>query len=127
MFELMPFENMLSVLVLSGAQVQDLCDQLAEKRGEPIAGFSFRIESEGRPRVAGTSSSAAKPLDPDAEYRLVTNDYMANGGELLRRSRFPDRPGGPTGPSQGRLHRLRPGTWESSNRMEGRISGGIGR
>ena len=52
MYELMPFENMLSVLVLTGSQLQALCDQLAERRGEPIAGFSFRIEVEGGDRVA---------------------------------------------------------------------------
>jgi 2',3'-cyclic-nucleotide 2'-phosphodiesterase (5'-nucleotidase family) len=81
MYELMPFENMLSVLVLSGSQVQVLCDQLADVRGEPIAGFSFRIEVDGSNRVARDVMVGSKPLDLEAEYRLVTNDYMANGGD----------------------------------------------
>jgi 2',3'-cyclic-nucleotide 2'-phosphodiesterase (5'-nucleotidase family) len=82
-YELMPFDNMLSVLVLTGSQVQDLCDQLADRRGEPIAGFSFRIESDGDRRFATDIMVGGVPLDPDAEYRLATNDYMANGGESL--------------------------------------------
>lgn len=81
MFELMPFENMLSVLTLSGAQIQELADQLAAMRGEPIAGFSFRIGAEGDGRVARDLLIDGAPVDPAAEYRLVTNDYLANGGD----------------------------------------------
>ena len=83
MFELMPFENMLSVLTLSGAQIQELADQLAAMRGEPIAGFTFRIEAEGDGRVARDLLIDGAPVDPAAEYRLVTNDYLANGGGEL--------------------------------------------
>jgi 2',3'-cyclic-nucleotide 2'-phosphodiesterase (5'-nucleotidase family) len=83
MFELMPFENMLAVLTLTGTQVQKLADALAARRGEPIAGFSFRIEVSGGGRVARDILVNGSPLDPEAEYRLVTNDYMANGGEEL--------------------------------------------
>jgi 2',3'-cyclic-nucleotide 2'-phosphodiesterase (5'-nucleotidase family) len=83
MFELMPFENMLSVLTLTGSQVQALADALAARRGEPIAGFSFRIEVSGGDRVARDILVDGALLDPKAEYRLVTNDYMANGGEEL--------------------------------------------
>jgi 2',3'-cyclic-nucleotide 2'-phosphodiesterase (5'-nucleotidase family) len=83
MYELMPFENMLSVLTLSGIQVQTLCDELADLRGEPIAGFSFRIEDVDGHRVARDIRVGDRPLDPSAEYRLVTNDYLANGGGTL--------------------------------------------
>lgn len=79
-YELMPFENMLTVLVLTGPQVQDLCDELAAMRGAPIAGFSFRIETEGDTPVARDIRIGGEPLNPQAEYRLVTNDFLANGG-----------------------------------------------
>jgi 2',3'-cyclic-nucleotide 2'-phosphodiesterase (5'-nucleotidase family) len=82
-FELMPFENMLTVLTLTGTQVQELADALASRRGEPIAGFTFRIELSGEDRVARDVLVDGAPLDPAKEYRLVTNDYMANGGENL--------------------------------------------
>ncbi len=81
MYELMPFENMLSVLVLSGYQVEALCDELAEGRGAPISGFSFRIESRGNRRTAQDILIGGDPLDLEEEYHLVTNDYMANGGD----------------------------------------------
>lgn len=83
MFELMPFENLLSVLVLTGNQVEVLCDQLASARGEPISGFRFHIASEGDRRWAEEIRIGNEPLDPEAEYRLVTNDYLASGGGNL--------------------------------------------
>ncbi len=83
MFELMPFENMLSVLTLSGRQVQELAHGLAAMRGEPIAGFSFRIEAEGEGWVARDLRVGGEPVRPGARYRLVTNDYLANGGGSL--------------------------------------------
>lgn len=82
-YELMPFENMLSVLALSGSQVEELCQQLAEQRGEPIAGFSFRIENEGERLVARDIRVGGAPVVPEAEYRIVTNDYLASGGGTL--------------------------------------------
>lgn len=76
MFELMPFENMLIVLELTAAQVDTLANQLADVGGDPIAGFSFVIQGDTATdvRVAGL------PLDADRTYRLVTSDYLANGG-----------------------------------------------
>ena len=81
MFELMPFENMLAILTLTGNQVQAFADELAARRGQPIAGFSFRIETEGQDRVARGILVDGEPLDPQGQYRMVTNDYLASGGE----------------------------------------------
>jgi 2',3'-cyclic-nucleotide 2'-phosphodiesterase (5'-nucleotidase family) len=81
MFELMPFENALTILTLSGEQVVQLADELARWRGEPISGFSFRIEGEGDDRRATEILVGDEEVDPGAEYRIVTNDYLANGGE----------------------------------------------
>lgn len=78
-YELMPFENRMVVLVLSGAEVETLAEQLvAQYGGEPIAGFSFAFDPDtdtvGNIRIGGT------PVDPTARYRLVTSDYLADGG-----------------------------------------------
>jgi len=81
MFELMPFENMVSVLVLSGEQVEALAAAIARRGGEPIAGFSLRIELAGGERLARDVRVGGEPLDPEGRYRLVTNDYLANGGD----------------------------------------------
>jgi len=125
-YELMPFDNLLTVLVLSGEQIQTLCDQVAEVRGEPIAGFSFHISSEAGTRKAEGIRVGGEPLNLSAEYRLVTNDYLANGGgtftplhsplgredlPVLLRDAFAD------------YVRFK-GTIEPA--LEGRITGGIG-
>jgi 2',3'-cyclic-nucleotide 2'-phosphodiesterase (5'-nucleotidase family) len=81
MFELMPFENMVSVLVLSGEQVRALAGAIARRGGEPIAGFSLRIELVGGERVARDVRVGGEPVDPARRYRLATNDYLANGGD----------------------------------------------
>ncbi|MBO6576866.1 MAG: 5'-nucleotidase C-terminal domain-containing protein [Rhodothermales bacterium] len=77
MFELMPFENMMIVLDFSAAQVDSLAQQLARSGGDPIAGFSFLITPDER---AVNVRVADEPLDSARTYRLVTSDYLANGG-----------------------------------------------
>jgi len=75
-FELMPFENFVSVLEFSGFQMDSLAQQVAATDGEPLAEFTFTI-TEGRAvdvRVAG------QPLNPQGRYRVATSDYLANGG-----------------------------------------------
>ena len=127
MFELMPFENMLSVLTLTGAQVQELADALARRRGEPIAGFTFRIETSGEDRVAGDILVGGAPLDLAAEYRLVTNDYLANGGDSMTPFRNPvAREDLPVLLRDAFIQYVREeGVIRAE--IEGRITGGIGR
>ncbi|MBT8396627.1 MAG: 5'-nucleotidase C-terminal domain-containing protein [Gemmatimonadetes bacterium] len=126
MYELMPFENMLSVLVLSGDQVRELCDQLAEKRGEPIAGFSFRIVTQGQRRVAQDVLVGGKEVDPKARYRLVTNDYMANGGDSFSALEAPlSRTDLPVLVRDAFIEYIRE-VRVLQPRLEGRITGGIG-
>lgn len=77
-YELMPFENMMTVLELSAVQVDSLAQDIADARGEPIAGFSFTID-EATGKVHDLMV-ANQPLARDRTYRLVTSDYLANGG-----------------------------------------------
>jgi 2',3'-cyclic-nucleotide 2'-phosphodiesterase (5'-nucleotidase family) len=77
MFELMPFDNMMIVLDLSAAQVDELAQRLAGLGGDPIAGFSFTITADEK---AADIKVGGKALDPNRTYRLVTSDYLANGG-----------------------------------------------
>lgn len=78
-YELMPFENRMVVLTLSGTEVETLAEQLvARYGGEPIAGFSFSFDPE-TDAVANIRVND-RPLDRSADYRLVTSDYLADGG-----------------------------------------------
>ena len=78
-FELMPFENTISVLTLSGAQVQQMADQIASMGGEPVSGIRFRI-NDGK---ASDILVNYEPLNLDSFYLVATNNYMADGGGTL--------------------------------------------
>lgn len=91
LYELMPFENKLAMLTLTGVQVDTLAQQLARIGGEPVAGLSFVISS-GR---ASNIQVGGKPVDPAGTYRLATSDYLAGvGGSLsvLQQARREDTP-----------------------------------
>jgi 2',3'-cyclic-nucleotide 2'-phosphodiesterase (5'-nucleotidase family) len=83
MFELMPFENKVSVLVLSGRQVEALAQEIAARGGEPVAGFSLHILTEGEGMAATDLRVGGNPVDPDRLYRMATSDYLANGGDEM--------------------------------------------
>lgn len=84
-FELMPFENELVVLKLSGEQVQQLIDFIARKEGEPIAGMRMKL----RDGKAFDVTIAGQPFDTSKTYNLLTYDYLADGGDEMECLRQP--------------------------------------
>ncbi len=76
-YELMPFENFISVLELTGHQVQIMANQIAARGGEPVSGIRFRIEN-GR---AVDILVGHQPLQSDKTYLVATNSFMADGGD----------------------------------------------
>ncbi len=78
-FELMPFENELVFVKLKGTQMQEFCDYIAAKGGDSEGGARFRI-SKGKATDIVINGS---PLDSSEYYWLVTNDYVAAGGDDL--------------------------------------------
>lgn len=79
-FELMPFENTITVLELKGKDIIELCEFIASKGGQPIAGFTMQIK-DGKPL---NIIIAGKALDPNKTYKLATYDYLANGGDYIQ-------------------------------------------
>lgn len=77
-FELMPFDNLLIMLYIPGNKLQQLLDLTAEKKGWPIGGFQMQISKE---KKADNIFIKGEPINPAKTYRLLTNDYMANGGD----------------------------------------------
>lgn len=78
-FELMPFENEIVLIKISGASVILMAEKIAGRGGEGVAGMKLGIRN-------GKVSSlivADKTIDPKAFYWLVTNDYIANGGDQM--------------------------------------------
>lgn len=75
-YELLPFENYITVLELTGVQLDRLADQVAQSGGEPVAGWTMVLDGEDATRVLVGGAE----IDPQATYRLATVDYLADGG-----------------------------------------------
>lgn len=84
-FELMPFENEMVVLKLSGENVQKVIDFIVKKDGEPISGMRMKI----RNKQAYDVTIGGEPFDINKTYNLLTYDYLADGGDDLECLRQP--------------------------------------
>ena len=80
LYELMPFENELVVLTLSGKQIDALARFIASTGGQPVAGLSMHIV-KGKPRNIRIRDT---PLDIQGKYVVLTYDYLANGGDHIQ-------------------------------------------
>jgi 2',3'-cyclic-nucleotide 2'-phosphodiesterase (5'-nucleotidase family) len=87
-YELMPFENEMVFLKLNGKQVSRFLDAIADHGGDSLGGVRFKIASGKATEV----QVARKPIRENENYWLVTNDYIAGGGDgmdmLAQRSEF---------------------------------------
>jgi 2',3'-cyclic-nucleotide 2'-phosphodiesterase (5'-nucleotidase family) len=78
-YEVMPFENTMVVVTLSGERTQKLFEQVSDNGGEPISGARLLVHSDGSREVW----IQGEPLDPTRSYRIVTSDYLAKGGDRM--------------------------------------------
>ncbi|WP_116542942.1 5'-nucleotidase C-terminal domain-containing protein [Pontibacter virosus] len=78
-FELMPFENEMVVLTLSGEAVKRLFDDAAARKITYIGNATYTV-ANGK---AQDIKLKGQPLDPNKSYTLVTSDYLAGGGDKL--------------------------------------------
>jgi 2',3'-cyclic-nucleotide 2'-phosphodiesterase (5'-nucleotidase family) len=76
-FELMPFDNMVEVLEIDGARLKVLLDHTARYGGWPVSSVRMVINNQ----VADSISVDGEPLELSKSYRLITSDYIANGGD----------------------------------------------
>ncbi|HSM46583.1 MAG TPA: 5'-nucleotidase C-terminal domain-containing protein, partial [Draconibacterium sp.] len=79
-FELMPFENEMVFIQLTGEQLQQFYDIVAAKGGESLGGVRFVISNCMAKNVIIGSNN----LNSSEKYWMVTNDYSANGGDDLQ-------------------------------------------
>ncbi len=75
-YELMPFDNELVLVELSGKELMAFANHIANSGGWPVS-----RELEMR-RVDGKLSVklSGREIEPDKTYYIVTNDYVADGG-----------------------------------------------
>jgi 2',3'-cyclic-nucleotide 2'-phosphodiesterase (5'-nucleotidase family) len=76
-FELMPFENEMVFLKLKGTDVKGFLDIVAKKGGDSVGGVKFGIKND----TADNIIIGNNPINLNSEYWLVTNDYIADGGD----------------------------------------------
>lgn len=78
-FEVMPFENELIILAISGYDVSLLLNYMVSKGGIPVSGLRFKMKDNKAFDVVINNA----PFDSLKTYKVVTSDYLANGGDNL--------------------------------------------
>ncbi|MFW5793215.1 MAG: 5'-nucleotidase C-terminal domain-containing protein [Bacteroidota bacterium] len=77
-FELLPFENEMIVITLSGEKTKELFEYLAEsKEGMPVSNLKLGI-SENKPKEILIDG---EQIDTSRNYKVLTSDYLAYGGD----------------------------------------------
>lgn len=75
-YEVMPFDNLMVVLKVSGVQLQAYLDHIASEGGGGVAGLTMTI----RDRKAVDVRVGGKPIEPSATYVMANSDYTVGGG-----------------------------------------------
>lgn len=78
-FELMPFENEMLVLTLSGQTVKEMFDYAARVQNLSIANATFSMRNG---KIESIFIGSA-PFDINKTYTLAISDYLANGGDNM--------------------------------------------
>jgi 2',3'-cyclic-nucleotide 2'-phosphodiesterase (5'-nucleotidase family) len=80
-YEVMPFENQLSVVDLKGEQVMQLVNYFEKDlKNHPFSGLQLYFNEKG---VLLDAQIKGASIIADKIYRVVTSDYLANGGDNM--------------------------------------------
>jgi 2',3'-cyclic-nucleotide 2'-phosphodiesterase (5'-nucleotidase family) len=76
-----PFENKICFLTLKGDKVLELFREMASVGGEAVShGVNLVITKDYKLKSASLNG---KPIDPQADYRVATLDYLAQGNDKM--------------------------------------------
>jgi len=79
-FELMPFENKLVVVELTGTKTLELFNYLKEsKKAHPISGLRLIMNDENFENIL----IQKEPFDLEKNYYILTHDYLQHGGDRM--------------------------------------------
>ena len=77
--EVAPFENKICFMTMKGSQVVTLFEQIAARGGEGVShSVKAVISKEGKLKSLKING---ENVNPDAEYRIATIDYLAEGND----------------------------------------------
>ena len=74
--EMIPFNNKMILIEISGAVLQEFCNHIAKNKGWPISGISFVIKNNEATNIRVNS----KPINDHILYLTAVPDYIAYGG-----------------------------------------------
>ncbi|MFA9391841.1 MAG: 5'-nucleotidase C-terminal domain-containing protein [Prolixibacteraceae bacterium] len=79
-YELMPFENEMVLVLITGQQLIDLADYISTRGGEGVAGITFGMNHSKAENIKVDGLA----VDISRKYWLITSDYIANGGDGMK-------------------------------------------
>jgi 2',3'-cyclic-nucleotide 2'-phosphodiesterase (5'-nucleotidase family) len=82
-FELLPFENALVTIDLTGAQLRQFMETVTTHRdAQSGAVVKYRVNAENKNEVTDVQllSPRSQPIDPSLLYTIVTTDYLVKRG-----------------------------------------------
>ena len=83
-FEVMPFENEMVLIELTGAEViQVVKEGIIRRGGEPCSGVVTRVEGTPEQPVFVITWADGRPIDPKATVKVATTDYLYGGGDSI--------------------------------------------
>ncbi len=78
-FELMPFENYLTVVELKGNVIlTEMMSYISSKKGQPV---SRNVKIDLNEPLSFFVANV--PVNPDSSYYIITSDYLAAGGDNM--------------------------------------------
>ena len=77
-YEIMPFDNTLVIAEVPGKTIKELCALIAQKKGWPIAGITFKISATNEAKDIRINNQA---VNDHLIYKIALSDYLANGGD----------------------------------------------
>lgn len=78
-FELMPFENEMVLIKISGENFYKMAQKIADRGGDGISGMKLGIKD----KAVTSLLVSEKNFDANKSYWIVTNDYVASGGDNM--------------------------------------------
>lgn len=76
-FELMPFDNTIVTVAMSGQQCKRLFNWIVQLKGAPVSGLQLAISEKNYTNPLINSIS----FDEQKQYTIATTDFLANGGD----------------------------------------------
>lgn len=79
-----PFENKICFLTLTGAQMMELFQQIAYRRGEGVSKGTelvIKMDADGKHGQLVSARLHGQEIDPAAEYRVATLNYLREGND----------------------------------------------